>query len=144
VTADCKKSQLRFSIDHSVEGGASHFGEVLNFRSVTNVPCALRGYPGVDGLANNRAVVHAKRTPKGYLGGPGRTSTIVLLPGHTASALLEGVNGAIQGRPCPKYTSLLVTSPNEAHSFSAGERYPLCYLEVHPVVSDSGGGKRVG
>jgi hypothetical protein len=99
-------------------------------------PCALRAYPGVDGIgADGRPLVHAKRTMRGYLGGAVSPETVPLGHGQIASALVEGLNGPVAGSPpCPKYVAYLVTPPNETHSVRLPSAYSMCNLEVHPVV----------
>ena len=90
-----------------------------------------------------------EHTATGYLGGPGLGATtgavtsadIVLTTGHEASALFEGWNGPVDSLgPCPSYTAVLVTPPNETHSAQVASDYTLCYLEVHPVVAGGTGG----
>lgn len=88
----------------------------------------------------------AKRTPGGYLGGLAQdasASKVELRAGQTASALFEGINGAIAGRPCPPYAAILVTPPNETHSVRIPSNYSLCYPEIHPIVPGTTGDANV-
>ncbi len=113
----------------------------------------LHGYPGLDGVDkingfSSQVVVQARRTPSGYVGGLGRgdASTIVTEPnvvlatGQQASALFEGSTGVVASQPCPSYSTLVVTPPNETHSVRIASTYNLCYLEIHPVVPGMTGG----
>jgi hypothetical protein len=103
--------------------------------------CALRGYPGVDGLRHGHAVVHARRTRRGYLAGA-PVRTVTLRHGRTASATLEGASGPYPGRRCRRYRALRITPPNETHSIRRRVRAAFCYPEVHPVVHGRSGTKR--
>ncbi len=144
----CTAAQLTISI-HGGTGGAGHGGKVIHFLNGGKT-CVVHGYPGLDAVnSSGQVVVHAKRTATGYLGGPGLGATtgavtsadIVLTPGHEASALFEGWNGPVDSLgPCPSYTAVLVTPPNETHSAQVASDYTLCYLEVHPVVAGGTGG----
>jgi hypothetical protein len=65
-----------------------------------------------------------------------------VLPGHTVSAYLEGLDSdaAHGGGPCPRYAHLLVTPPNQ--TVTARMTSPLttiCEPEVHPVVPGTSG-----
>ncbi len=139
----CKQGQLTITTAKP-QGGLGHFGLILRFKD-RGGRCEMRGYPGVEGLAGNgKAVVEARRTIDGYLGGsrPGSPERRVLLQsGQTASALLEGHLGPISGgAPCRFYVSLRVTAPNDIRSVELLHQYSLCYLEIHPVVFGKTGG----
>lgn len=101
--------------------------------------CRTGAYPGVDGLQHGRAVVHARRTERGYLGG-GSSASLVLRRGQDASALLEGLLGPVPWSPCPRYTALAVTPPDGAVSVVRPARTPLCSLQIHPLVPGTTGG----
>lgn len=138
----CTTAQLKISWK-GIPGGLSHAALVLLFEN-TGARCALRGYPGIDGIdADGNVTAPARRTPNGYLGGPdtpGEPAAVDLAPGQTASALLEGSSGPLAGEPaCPHYEALLVTPPDETHSVRLSTEYSLCDLEVHPVVSGGTG-----
>jgi Protein of unknown function (DUF4232) len=108
-------------------------------------PCVLRGYPGVDGLARDgHIVVHADRTPNGYLGGSRRGSprSITLRSGQTATALLEGLNGPQPNRRCRPFTQVNVTPPDETHDVRRSVRASVCYPHIHPLLPGSTGSDR--
>ncbi len=143
---NCTTTQLDINTaSPSSGGGVGHTGVIIIFRNRGST-CLLGGYPGVDGLtANSRAVVHAERTPSGYLGGASSSGAITLRTGQSASTLFEGQNGASAGGPpCPQYQSLVVTPPGETHSVRLPSHYPICYPQVHPVVPGTSGGTHVG
>ena len=126
--------------------GLGHEGVVLLFRNVGSTVCALHGYPGVAGLnSGGRQVTQARRTPSGYLGGLafGQTTppNVVLAPGQTASALVEGTDVPMGNEmSCPSYPSLLVTPPNTTSSVPVSASLPGCSgLAIHPVVPGTGG-----
>ena len=57
---------ITFSATSSATG---HEGDVVRFINL-GPDCTLRGYPGVDGLsAHGQVLVHARRMPRGFLGG---------------------------------------------------------------------------
>jgi hypothetical protein len=136
----CHASQLHVTLALA-SPGLGHHGFIVRFRDRGGA-CTIVGYPGVDGLsAQGHRVVSAKRTRSGYLGGlkPGHPIPHVrLIKGKIASALLEWVDGPIQGQSCPAVKSLKVTAPNAltsvvlSPSSLASER--LCHLQIHPVV----------
>lgn len=136
----CSLSQLSIS-QGAPDGGAGHAGIIIRFKN-TGTACTLRAYPGLDGVGKNgRSVVNASRTLRGYLGGPGRISEVVLMNGDVASSLVEGLSGRSDGGPpCPDYSSYLVTPPNETHSRRIPSSSVLCYPEIHPVTKGKTGG----
>jgi hypothetical protein len=126
--------------------GLGHVGVVLRFRSTASDTCTLSGYPGATLVTAGGRDVPARRTRNGYLGGLAAASGLVpvvrVLPGHTVSAYLEGLDSdaAHGGGPCPRYAHLLVTPPNQ--TVTARMTSPLttiCRLEVHPVVAGTTG-----
>lgn len=134
----CLTNQLSIS-DRPASAGLGHFGTVLVFTN-HGAPCTLTGYPGVDGVRDGTAVVHAQRTLNGYLGGTTSTTTVTLPAGGSASALLEGFDGPEPGHECARYTSLLVTPPNDRQSVTLTSRAPICSPQIHPVVAGAAGG----
>ena len=136
----CRTSQLTISL-HGIPGGADHEGVVIRFRN-NGQACTLRGYPGVDGATQSgRVVVHARRTPSGYLGGPGRTATVHLPTARTASALLEGLGGQMRGGPpCHHYQDLIITPPRNQRRVIRPDGNGVCYPQIHPVTSGRNGG----
>jgi hypothetical protein len=115
--ATCATAQLRIS-EKGIPSSAGHAGVVIVFENDGD-RCVLRGYPGVDGMADGSVVFHAERSPGGYLGGAEPDSPEVELnTGGAASALLEGLHGPPAGEPpCPRVDALAVTPPDETHSF---------------------------
>jgi hypothetical protein len=126
--------------------GLGHVGVVLRFRSTASETCTLSGYPGATLVTAGGRDVPARRTRNGYLGGLAAASGLLpvvhVLPGHTVSAYLEGLDSdaAHGGGPCPRYAHLLVTPPNQ--TVTARMTSPLstiCQPEVHPVVEGTSG-----
>jgi len=122
---------------------SSHQGVVLQFTNTGQIACALTGYPAV-AIVNSagRVVKQAAHTPSGYLGGvrSGKVSTVYLLSGQTASALLEGETIDINGSACPAEPGLRVTPPTTRTSGSVPVRTGICGgVQVHPVVTGTTG-----
>jgi hypothetical protein len=140
ASAACASGQI--SVTAGAGGaGLGHVGVVLRLRSTASDPCTLRGYPGATFVTAGGRDMPARRTRTGYLGGLGAASNplpvVRVLPGHTVSAYLEGLDSdtAHGGGPCPRYAHLLVTPPNQ--TVTARMTSPLttiCQPEVHPVV----------
>jgi hypothetical protein len=139
----CTTSDLDIAF-RDVEGGLGHGGVVLVFTNKSAL-CMIVGFPGVGGLASDgRHVVSAKRTPNGYLGGPqGDAPAVTLAPGKSASALLEGENGTVDGMgPCPAYSSFAIIAPDDTTVAVLPWRSPqnpICYPQIHPVVAGDTG-----
>jgi Protein of unknown function (DUF4232) len=113
-----------------------HEGNLLRFINL-GPDCTLRGYPGVEGLSvGGRVVVHARRTPRGMLGGvsSGHPGTVNLATGSTASAILEGIGVGFISGPCRRYRYVRVTPPGATTSIAFPVRYPVCDPQIHPVV----------
>lgn len=139
--ARCATYQLVISLG-PYGAGAGHIGVPIRFQNEGRT-CSLRGYPLVDGLsATGRVVVHAGNSLNGYLGGAGRVATITLAAGQTASALLEGANFPIQGRPCHPYRALRIAPPHATRSVRFSARYSFCYPTIHPIVAGRTGTRR--
>lgn len=134
----CPTNQLSIS-DKPASGGLGHFGIVLVFVNHGST-CTLTGYPGVDGVNGGTTVIHAQRTLRGPLGGATSTMAVTLAAGASASALLEGSVGPQPGQQCARYTSLLVTPPNNQQSVTLSVRAPICSPQIHPVVTGAAGG----
>lgn len=134
----CTTAQLSPS-QAPVVGGLNHVGLVLTFTNQA-LTCTITGYPSVAGTVNGTAVVQARQTPRGYLGGPGAAPTVTLTPNQSASALLEGLDGPPAGQPCADYTALRITAPNDAQAASLPIAKRFCSPEVHPVTLDQSGG----
>lgn len=123
-----------------------HYGFPILFRNTGRGPCTLQGYPGVAGLdSNGGQVMQASRTPQGYLGGLAFTDTslpkVVLAPGQTGSALLEGSDNPVgTATLCSSYAALLVTPPNTTTSTRLSMSMPGCSgLFIHPLVPGTSG-----
>ncbi len=137
----CTTAQLTISLG-VMESGLSHYGYILLFKN--NGPsCSVYGYPGLDAdNAAGVAVVHAQRTLSGYLGGLGQEVAepmVSLTTGQTASALFEGYAPGVLSTPCPTYTTLVVTPPNETHPIQLNSPQTVCQLQIHPVVPGTSG-----
>ena len=153
AVAGCKNGQI--SVTNAGGGsGLGHQDQVILFTNQSRSTCSLTGFPGVAGLdAEGNQVVQAQRTPGGYLGGlpPGVTvpPTVPLMPGQTASAVIEGTDVPVgSATTCPHYPALLVTPPGLSDSVrvSVSDQgtnppgFPGCSpIEVHPVVPGSTG-----
>lgn len=118
--------------------GLGHSGIVLLLRNTGARTCSLRGYPGAALVTASGQEADAARTPSGYLGGlkagSGVDPLVVVGPGRSASALLEGLDATSSGGACPTYSTLLVTPPNTTSTFRITRVLSLCRPEVHPVV----------
>jgi len=142
-TVACGSSQV--SLTSSSNSGAGHIGLVLVFTNHSSAPCQITGYPGVAGLnAAGQQAAQAERTPNGYVGGIPTGSTppvVVLQPGQSASAILEGSDVPTgTATSCPTYASLLVTPPNTTVSIPLAASMPGCSaLQIHPVVAGTSG-----
>jgi hypothetical protein len=134
---DCSGGQLHVSL-HGLTAGLGHAGLVIRFRN-NGSRCTMHGYPGVDGVRHGHAVVHARRTRGGMLGG-GKPRRVVLRPGDTASSVLEGTSAPVKGRHCAHYRALRITPPNTTKSVVRRVAHRVCYPEVHPVVFGKKGG----
>lgn len=140
----CATRELTVSL-HTTEGGAGHVGIRILFENRASRACSMSGYPGVDGTKDGRVVVRARRTARGYLGGPGRVTTVAVAPNGYASALLEGFAGEVSGRGrCRPFDSLVITPPNETTSVTRATDTTLCYPEIHPVVRGRSGAAEAG
>jgi len=127
-------------IPGEVEGAAGHRFLVLAFNNVGETACAMVGYPKVDLVDDAGTVVlHVPQTVRGQAGLPEGTDepeSVTLLPGKSASAIVEA--SAIpegDGPACASHR-LLVTPPGQKRAVPAGEaQMPDCDIQVHPVVA---------
>ena len=63
-----------------------------------------------------------------------------LAPGGFASAILEGEDVNPQtSAACPRYSSLLVTPPNQTVTVRLTRLLAICDPEIHPVVVGTSG-----
>lgn len=144
----CASSQLTIT-DGQNGAAAGHSGGPIIFRNHGTNTCFLEGYPGVAGLdASGNQVTQAVRTPQGYLGGlpAGQTlaPVVILKPGATASALVEGTDIPPGGSAkCPILYGIEVTAPNTHHSTKLqGAPGDCSGLQVHPVVPGTTGSEQ--
>jgi len=137
------------------QAGATHVGLAVEFRNRSAAPCHLRGYPRVVALNTaGHAVAVARQTLSGYLGGVMNGTRalplVVIRPGRTASAFVEGSDynyNSPKDAGCPPhaagYATLVVTPPGTGQAFRLrilGISQGLCSgLEVHPVVPGTSG-----
>jgi len=130
----------KLAITHSeVRAASGRNGLAIIFRNVGPTECWISGYPGVDSAdSSGHAVVEARRTRSGYLGGQrnsGPPAVIYLGPKELASALVEGTFGP-SASSCGSFVALVVTPPGETHSVTLSVSLPTCSrIQVHPVVA---------
>ena len=137
--SSCAAGQLAVSV-LPAGAGLGHGGYTLQFTD-TGSTCTLQGYPTVALVSNGTEVAQVTATTRGYLGGIAVGSdtapTLELHHGEAASALLEGLNGAMQGQSCPTYDTLAITPPTGGQPTRVPVSFSLCSLEVHPVTGTS-------
>jgi hypothetical protein len=141
--AACAPPYLTLAV-RSGSSGASHAGYLLVFTNTGQIACAMTGYPGVAILdSKDRQIIHASRTPNGYLGGlrGSKPPAIGLPPGGTASALLEGLLfDPRTSRGCPTERALLSTPPNTTTPMKVAALTRICgQVQIHPMVPGSTG-----
>lgn len=145
TTPRCQGSDLAVSAGPP-RNAQGHIGLPVVFRNTGTMACTLFGYPRVAALdVKGRQVGQALRSPSDHLGGlpPGDTtpSAVLLAPGGTASALVDGTDvshGAATA--CAAYPAILVTPPNTTRSVRLSQPLPSCSkLLVHPVVEGESG-----
>lgn len=133
----CANGDLTVAVGRA--GAATgHVGVALVFTNVSETACSLYGYPGVAGLdSQGRQVTQATRSSSGFLGGTYVTRTVVVPPGGSASALVEGSDVPTGSQSsCTTYSALLVTAPGQTLSHLLRVSVPGCpTIQVHPVVS---------
>ncbi len=133
----CEPGQVTVSAEPP-QAAVTHRGVTLTFSLAPGAgPCVLAGYPGVDTGAGG-PLVHAQRTPSGYLGGlPGgvdQPPAIILGPSAPAHAVIEGLAVDASGNQCPTYTDLRVTPPDSTETVTVPTTLDSCELQVHPVT----------
>lgn len=139
----CTTANLTVTLG-SQDSASGHRSVAVVFRNSGSTTCRLTGYPGVDGVGGDgRTLVHAERTPRGYLGGiaqGARPSAVTLRPGGVASALVEASGFRADGASCTAYARLVVTPPDDVRSVRLRWDTDSCSdLEVHPVVAGATG-----
>jgi hypothetical protein len=136
----CTNADL--AVSHSAPQGATgHANVVIRFKNVGSGRCSLHGYPGLDALrANGTVLAHAKRTLHGFTGGAHAIGTIVLRPGHFASADVEWMNfNPATGGNCAFSHSIATTPANTATATHFAVSVSNCRLQVHPTVAGTTG-----
>jgi hypothetical protein len=120
---------------------SSHTGYLITFTNTGQIACTLTGYPAVLVLnSSGHPVVRATPTPKGYLGGHDRPSTVLVAPGEPASALLEGELIDINGNRCSPQPGLQITPPNSTLPARVPVSTAICGgVQIHPVVAGTSG-----
>ena len=77
----------------------------------------------------------ATRSSNGYLGGTYVAGPVVVAPGGSASALVEGSDVPTGSQSCATYSALLVIAPGQTRSHVLRVSVPGCpTIQVHPVV----------
>lgn len=144
-TPECTAAVL--SLDAATgPSGDGHQSELLRLTNTGGHTCFVRGYPGVAQLHGSQTLQNAARTRSGYLGGlPSGQSipTVVLQPGHSASALVEALDAAPDGSSAcagAGATGLLVTAPDQTSSTKLPSLLTACAgFQVHPISGASSG-----
>lgn len=138
--AACGNGVLAVS-HNSPQGAMGHGNVVIRFENVSGAACSLYGYPGLDALDSHGAVIkHAKRTLSGFTGGASALRTIVVQPGHFASADVEWMNfNPVTGEGCAISDSIATTPANTSDTAYFGLAISTCHLQVHATVAGKSG-----
>jgi hypothetical protein len=138
--AGCALPYLRVAVRPG-PARSSHAGYLITFTNTGQIACTLTGYPTVMVLnSSGQQAGRATPTPKGYLGGHGRPTTVVVGPGEPASALLEGELIDINGSRCPRQPGLQITPPNSTMPARVPVSTTICGgVQIHPVVAGKSG-----
>lgn len=125
----CTVGGLRLSTGRQ-EGAAGSLYLPIKFTNTGRAGCALRGYPGVSVLdSKNRQIgPAATRSGRSY-------ATVVLAPGHSASAVVRTTNGPIGGACRPTGSYLRVYPPASYTSVRIPAHWKVCShtFQVGPV-----------
>ncbi|WP_433059819.1 DUF4232 domain-containing protein [Dactylosporangium sp. CS-033363] len=136
ATVPCRtKTGLRVSAG-TTAADKGHFSQVIVFINAGTAPCRMRGYPGVDAVnTRGEQLAEARRTPSGYLGGPGTIATVTIPVGKSATATVEAFAFESASPACLPFAGLLVIPPDDTESTLVPWSGPGCEeLEVHPVT----------
>ncbi|WP_081290952.1 DUF4232 domain-containing protein [Mycobacterium asiaticum] len=134
----CQSGQVVVGASRT-QAAATHRAVLLTFELASYAPpCTVTGYPGVDsGIGGPQ--LQAQRTLRGYLGGlptsVGEPPTITLAMASPAYAVVESVAVDGTGGPCPSYSSLRVTPPDNTDTQDVPVTIDGCALQVHPIGS---------
>ncbi|MCA2274669.1 MULTISPECIES: DUF4232 domain-containing protein [Mycobacterium] len=134
----CWSDQIAVSASPT-EGAVGHRAVTLIFTLAGGAePCTIAGYAGVDSGAGG-PLVHARPTPRGYLGGlPAGVNVapaVILSISTQGQAIVEGIAVDGEGKPCPTYTDLLVNPPGTTNVVTVSATIEACELQVHPVTA---------
>jgi hypothetical protein len=122
------------------QGAAGHSSFVLEFDNISGVRCTLRGYPGLDAIGKQGHVLaHAQRRLHGITGGASKIRTILVKPGHFASANVGWANAAADGGDCTFSHSVNATPAGTGYTVHLAKSVSICDLEVHPTVAGTSG-----
>jgi hypothetical protein len=126
---------------NSPQGAMGHGNVLIRFQNVSYNACSLYGYPGFDALGSYGSVLkHAKRTVHGFTGGASSVQTIVIQPGHYASADVEWMNfHPKSGKSCVASDSIATTPANTSDTVDFPLSISTCSLQVHPTVAGKSG-----
>ena len=118
-----------------------HSNIVIRFKNVSSSACSLYGYPGLDALGSYGTVLkHAKRTVNGFTGGASSVQTIVVQPGHFASADVEWMNfNPSTSGDCQWSSSIATTPANTSDTVNFPVSVSVCELQVHATVAGKTG-----
>jgi hypothetical protein len=138
--APCSSNHLSVHNSES-EGAAGHGFVVLVFENIGSHSCTLTGYPRVHALsARGHLLARAAHTVSGYGGGAQAVNTIVIRPGHHASAVVEYLNfNPVTDGNCAFSHDISVWAPHRTHRFVLPVSVSACELQVHPVVAGTSG-----
>ncbi|MCV7125340.1 DUF4232 domain-containing protein [Mycobacterium lacus] len=133
----CKGEQIAVSTSPT-QVAVGHRALTLIFTLASGAaPCTLSGYPDVESGAGG-PLIHAKPTPRGYMGGLPATDTVpptaTLSLAQRAQAIVEGMAIDGNGNQCPTYTDLRVNLPNTVEVFTVPTTIEACQLQVHPIT----------
>jgi hypothetical protein len=138
--APCSSNHL--TVHHTAtDGAAGHGSFVLVFRNIGSHSCTLTGYPRVHALSERgHLMARAAHTLSGYSGGAQAVQTVVIHPGHAASAVVEYLfyNPVTLGN-CLYSADISVWAPHRTHRFVQPVSVSVCDLQVHPVVAGTSG-----
>ncbi|BEP15563.1 hypothetical protein acdb102_38740 [Acidothermaceae bacterium B102] len=124
---------------HSDGAGLGHAGWVITVVNVSASACTITGFPAVTLLASHDVpAIVATPTRAGYLGGvagSGALPSVVLAHGHTASALLEGLDAPLGNDACPTSWGVKVRLPGSVTTVRLRFAVGLCAsVQIHPFV----------
>ncbi|WP_197499528.1 MULTISPECIES: DUF4232 domain-containing protein [unclassified Mycobacterium] len=134
----CRSEQVAVTASPA-EGAVGHRAVTLLFTLAGGAePCTLTGYAWVDSGAGG-PLIHARPTPRGYLGGlPAGTDvppTVPLSISAQGQAIVEGMALDGSGGACPTYTDLRVNPPDTEMVLTVAATIDACELQVHPITA---------